>query len=50
MLKKNIGRQNITLECVEQRNLMKQGNTDNKGVSRYVTQKQKDSQVKVGTS
>ena len=39
--KKNIGRQNITLECVEQRALMKQGNTDNKGVSRYVTQKNK---------
>ena len=30
--------------------MMKQGNTDNKGVSRYVTQKQEEHKRKIGTS
>jgi len=39
--KKNVGRQNIILECVEQRKLHKEGEGKWKNISRYVTQKNK---------
>jgi large subunit ribosomal protein L33 len=38
--KKNAGRQNIILECVEQRAMLKEGKSFH-GVSRYSTQKNK---------
>ena len=38
--KKNAGRQNIILECVEQRAMLKEGQNFS-GISRYSTQKNK---------
>ena len=38
--KKNAGRQNIILECVEQRAMLKEGQSFS-GISRYSTQKNK---------
>ncbi|MBM73985.1 MAG: 50S ribosomal protein L33 [Proteobacteria bacterium] len=38
--KKNVGRQNIILECVEQRAMLKEGQNF-PGISRYSTQKNK---------
>ena len=39
--KKNQGRQNILLECLEQRKLVKEGKAKFPNMSRYATQKNK---------